>query len=87
MPDLVGMQVSAFTHIVSAASLNSTKTYLFKSKTTVSSPSLTDYAVVKSCALAIRLGGESVELFGPGVKSRLYLCMLIRGAWNVLRSL
>lgn len=87
MPDLVGMEVSALTHIVSATSLSSTKTYLFKGKTMVSSPSLTDCAVVRSCALAIRLGGESVELFGPGVKSRLYLCMLIRGAWDVLRSL
>lgn len=66
--------------------LSSTKTHLFTGKNTMSSPSLTGCAVLRSSALAVRLGEESAGLLGPRMKSRLYLWMLIGGAWDVFRS-
>lgn len=78
MPGLVDAEVSAFSHIVSAArSQQQQNTPFYRQNYGV--VSVFDCAVVRSRALAIRLGGESVELLGPAVKSLLCLWMLIGG--------
>lgn len=85
MPDL-GAKVSAFSSIVSAARSQQHQNTPFYWQKHGISPSLTGCAVLRSSALAVRLGEESVGLLGPRMKSRLYLWMLIGGAWDVFRS-